>query len=206
MQLQLFSITLIIIIINCVISYIAINNPTVMNKLILTPYWVERKNEYYRFLTSGFIHADYKHLIFNMISLYFFGYVVEAWLGQILYVLLYLSAIIISDIPTYLKYKNNSNYASLGASGAVSAIIFASILLHPINLIFIYFIPMPAFVFGILYLAYSYYMDKQNRDHINHSAHFYGAVVGIAFIAILYPSTVPAMFETIMGAIQGLLR
>lgn len=177
-----------------------------MNKLILTPYWVERKKEYYRFITSGFIHANYQHLLFNMLSLFFFGYIVEAWLGTGLYVLLYVSAIVISDIPTYLKHKNNSNYASLGASGAVSAVIFASIILHPVNIILIYFVPMPAIVFGILYLAYSYYMDKKNNDHINHSAHFYGAVVGLAFIGILYPSSIPAMFETILSAIQGLLR
>lgn len=177
-----------------------------MNRLILTPYWIERKKEYYRFITSGFIHADLKHLIFNMISLYFFGYIVEAWLGTGLYVLLYITAIVVSDIPTYLKHKNNSNYASLGASGAVSAVIFASILLHPINLIFIYFIPMPAIVFGILYLAYSYYMDKQSRDNVNHSAHLYGAVYGLVFVGVLYPAIIPAMFQTVLGAIQDLLR
>lgn len=176
-----------------------------MNRLILTPYWIERKKEYYRFITSGFIHADLKHLIFNMISLYFFGYIVEAWLGTGLYVLLYITAIVVSDIPTYLKHKNNSNYASLGASGAVSAVIFASILLHPINLIFIYFIPMPAIVFGILYLAYSYYMDKQSRDNVNHSAHLYGAVYGLLFVGVLYPAIVPAMIQTVLGAIQNLL-
>ena len=201
-----FSTTLIIIIINCAVSFLALNNPTVMNRLILTPYWVNQRNEYYRFITSGFIHKDFKHLIFNMISLYFFGYVVEAWLGTSLYVLLYISAIVLSDIPTYLKYKNNSNYASLGASGAVSAVIFASILLHPINLIFIYFIPMPAIVFGILYLGYSYYMDKQSRDNVNHSAHLYGAIFGLAFIGILYPGTIPAMLHTVLGALQNLLR
>lgn len=176
-----------------------------MNRLILTPYWVERKNEYYRFITSGFIHKDYQHLIFNMISLYFFGYIVEAWLGTGLYIALYILAIIVSDIPTYLKQKNNSGYASLGASGGVSAVIFASILLHPINLILIYFIPMPAIVFGVLYLAYSYYMDKQSRDNVNHSAHLYGALFGLAFIGILYPSTIPAMIETVIGALQNLL-
>jgi len=203
---QGLSTTVIIIIINCIVSYLALNNPTIMNRLILTPYWVERKNEYYRFITSGFIHADLKHLIFNMISLYFFGYVVEAWLGTGLYVLLYISAIVVSDIPTYLKHKHNSNYASLGASGAVSAVIFASILLHPINLILIYFIPMPAIVFGVLYLAYSYYMDKQSRDNVNHSAHLYGAVFGLAFVGILHPEIIPAMFQTVLGAIQNLLR
>src|SRR6187431_1611606 len=114
----MLSATTLIILINCVVSFMALNNPEVMNRLILTPYWVERKKEYYRFITSGFIHANYLHLAFNMISFYFFGYVVESWLGSTLFVVLYVLALIISDIPTYLKYKNNSNYASLGASGA----------------------------------------------------------------------------------------
>jgi len=171
-----------------------------MNKLILTPYWVERKKEYYRFITSGFIHKDYLHLAFNMFSFYFFGDIVERWLGAPSFVLLYILALIISDIPTYLKYRNNSNYASLGASGAVSAIIFASILFHPVNLIFVYFIPVPAFIFGILFLAYSYYMDKRSGDTTNHSAHFYGAVVGVVYVGILYPALVPAMFTTIAEA------
>jgi len=199
------SCTTIIIIINCVVSVIALNNPVVMNRLMLLPYWVERKNEYYRFITSGFVHASYIHLAFNMFSFYFFGYLVEAWLGGFRFVLLYAAALIISDIPTYLKYKNNSNYASLGASGAVSAIIFASILLHPVNLIFVYFIPVPAFLFGILYLAYSYYMDKRSGDYVNHSAHFYGAVVGLVYIGALYPSLIPQMFTTIAEAAMRIL-
>lgn len=200
------SVTTIIIIINCVVSYLALNNPQVMNRLILTPYWVERKNEYYRFVTSGFIHANFMHLAFNMISLYFFGYLVESKLGGTLFTLLYLLALVISDIPTYLKYKNNSHYASLGASGAVSAIIFASILFYPVNLIFVYFIPVPAFLFAILYLAYSYYMDKRSGDTVNHSAHFYGAVVGLVFVGALDYRLIPAMFTTIADAALNFLR
>lgn len=200
------SATTLIILINCVVSFMALNNTEVMNRLILTPYWVERKKEYYRFITSGFIHANYLHLAFNMISFYFFGYIVESWLGSTLFVVLYVLALIISDIPTYLKYKNNSNYASLGASGAVSAIIFASILLHPVNTIYIYFIPIPAFIYGALYLGYSYYMDQRSGDHINHSAHFYGAVVGLVFVGVLYPSVIPAMFQSITAFTQSFVR
>jgi len=195
-----------ILIINCVVSYIALNKPEVMNRLILTPYWVERKKEYYRFITSGFIHANYLHLAFNMISFFFFGHIVEAWLGSGLFVVLYFLALVISDIPTYMRYKNNSNYASLGASGAVSAIIFASILIHPINTIYIYFIPIPAYLFGILYLAYSYYMDQRSGDSVNHSAHFYGAVVGLVFIGILYPKQIPYTIEAVIGQVQNLLN
>lgn len=172
-----------------------------MNRFLLTPYWIERRNEYYRFITSGFIHKDYQHLIFNMISFYFFGYIAEAWLGTALYVVFYLSAIVVSDIPTYFKNRHNSNYASLGASGAVSAVIFASIILHPVNTILIYFIPMPAIVFGILYLGYSYYMDKRKSGNVNHSAHLYGALYGLTFIGIYDYHTVLNMFQTIQDAL-----
>ncbi|WP_018341976.1 rhomboid family intramembrane serine protease [Cytophaga aurantiaca] len=202
---QALSTTVIIIIINCIVSYLALNNPQLMNRFLLTPYWIERKKEYYRFVTSGFIHANYPHLIFNMISLYFFGYIAEAWLGTGLYIVFYLSAIVVSDIPTYLKNKHNSNYASLGASGAVSAVIFASIILKPFSTLLIYFIPMPAIVFGILYLAYSYYMDKKSRDNVNHSAHLYGAIYGLVFMSIYDYRAVLAMIQTVASAVQNII-
>lgn len=186
----------------------AFNDSKLMSNLLLTPYSIKRKNEYYRFITSGFIHADFQHLIFNMISLYFFGYIAEAWLGNGLYVLFYLSAIAISDMPTYLKNQNNSNYASLGASGAVSAVIFASILLHPLDtltFVFLPFLKIPAIVFGASYLVYSYYMDKQSNDHINHSAHLYGAVYGLVFIGIYDYDTIPAMIQTVSSAMLNIL-
>jgi membrane associated rhomboid family serine protease len=192
------SVTTMLIIVNCVVSFFALNNPEVMNRLILTPYWVERKKEYYRFITSGFIHASFLHLAVNMLSLYFFGEIVEQWLGTYRFIILYMAAIVISDIPTYLKYKNNSYYASLGASGAVSAVVFASIMFHPLNDICLYaFICMPAFVFGALYLGYSYYMDKRSGDAINHSAHFYGAAVGLVFVGVLYPHLIPEVLSAI---------
>lgn len=177
-----------------------------MNRLILTPYWIERKNEYYRFITSGFIHADYMHLAFNMISLYFFGDQVEASIGRGMYILLYVLGLIISDVPTYFKNKNNSNYASLGASGAVSSVIFASIVFYPIREICLYgFICFSAFIFGILYLAYSYYMDKRNNDRINHSAHFYGAVVGLVFVALINIQAFLSMLVVISHKLQSFL-
>lgn len=200
--------TIIIILINCIVSYMALNDSKLMSNLLLTPYSIKKNKEYYRFITSGFIHADFQHLIFNMISLYFFGYIAEAWLGTGLYILFYLAAIVVSDIPTYLKNKNNSYYASLGASGAVSAVIFASIILHPLgelSFVFLPFLKIPAIVFGIAYLVYSYYMDKQSRDNVNHSAHLFGALFGLAFIGVLYPTTIPAMIESITGALQNLL-
>lgn len=175
-----------------------------MHKLIMNPYITERKKEYYRFITSGFIHADYLHLGFNMLSFYFFGDVVESWLGGPRFILLYIAAIVIADIPTFLKYKNHPGYNSLGASGGVSAIIFASIVLYPMNTIYVYFIPIPAFLFGFLFLFYSYYMDRKNAGRINHSAHLYGAIVGILFISVLYPQLLPAFVQQISEGIQSL--
>jgi membrane associated rhomboid family serine protease len=177
-----------------------------MNRLILAPYWIERKKEYYRFITSGFIHADYLHLAFNMISLYFFGDQVESSIGREMYLLLYVLGLIISDIPTYLKNKNNSNYTSLGASGAVSSVIFASIVFYPVREICLYgFICFSAFIFGILYLGYSYYMDRRNSGHINHSAHFYGAVVGLVFVALINTTAFISMFIVILNKLQSFL-
>jgi len=139
-----------------------------------------------------------------MLSLYFFGDIIEAWLGGFRFILLYIAAIVISDIPTYLKHKDNPGYNSLGASGGVSAIIFASVLLHPMNWIIVYFIPVPAFLFGFIYLFYSYYMDRRSNEQINHSAHFYGAVVGIVYTSVLYPALLPAFFTQIVEGIQNI--
>jgi membrane associated rhomboid family serine protease len=198
------SLTLAIILITCGISLFALSNPVILGNLIMNPYITNRRNQYYRFITSGFVHANYLHLGFNMLSLYFFGDIIEIWLGGFRFILLYIAAIVISDIPTYLKHKDNPGYNSLGASGGVSAIIFASILLHPMNWIIVYFIPVPAFLFGFIYLFYSYYMDRRSNEQINHSAHFYGAVVGIVYTSILYPSLLPAFFTQIVEGIQNI--
>ena len=158
------SITVIIIIITVIISISAFSNPRVMNDLIFYPPAVSNNKQYYRFITCGFIHADYGHLIFNLISLYFFGQFVENAFefifgnaGKLLYLLMYVLALIASLLPTYFKNKDNQYYRSLGASGAVSAVIFAGILLDPLNKIYLMFIPVgiPGFVFGPVYLLIS---------------------------------------------------
>ena len=133
-----------------------------------------------------------------MFTFYFFGRVVENYLNpfgenpiNIVFIIFYLSAIVVSEIPTYFKHKNNPNYNSLGASGAVSAILFASIMIAPTNMILIYgIIPIPGFALGILYLIYSYFMGKKGRDNINHDAHLYGAIYGIIFIIITHPEVI----------------
>ena len=180
--------TLIIIVITAIISFIAFSNRTVMNRLIMWPPAMQR-GQYDRFITYGFIHADGTHLLFNMFTLFFFGRAIEnfyrPYFGGLGFVLFYLAALVVSMLPSYLKHKNDPNYLSLGASGAVSAVLFAYILFAPWNLIYVFFIPVPAIIYAALYTAYSVYAAKRGQDNINHSAHLWGAAFGvIATIAI----------------------
>jgi len=164
---------------------------------------VVHRKEYLRVITHAFLHADWGHLIFNMLTLWFFGGMVEKYFmmvfpsGSLLYILLYILGIIVSSISTILKYKDQHYYNSVGASGAVSAVLFAGILFDPHMSIFIMFIPIPipAFLFGIAYLAYSQYMNRQSKDNINHDAHFYGAVFGFIFPIILKPALIGYFFS-----------
>lgn len=191
----MLTISLIIIIITCVISFTAFNNQKITNDLIFYPPAVTYQKQYYRFITSGFIHADFIHLLFNMLSFYFFGpYVEDVFMylfnpgtGRALYLILYLSALIAALLPTYFRQKDNSYYMSLGASGAVSAIIFAAIVFRPqleIGFLFIPFIRIPGFLFGPLFLFISAYLAKRGGGNINHSAHIWGALYGVAFVII----------------------
>lgn len=202
------SVTLIIIVVTAIISIMAWNNYSLMNRWIMNPYQVANRGQYYRLITSGFLHADWGHLIFNMLSLYFFGGFIEQVFGLLfgpmapLYVIgFYLAAILVSDIPTFLKHRNNPGYNSLGASGGVSAIIFAGILFRPLTPIMLFFIPIPipGFIFGGLYLAYSYYESRRGAGNINHDAHFYGALFGVLFMIVVYPPILPGFFEQISG-------
>ena len=158
------SVTLLLILVTVGISLWAWNNPALMDRWIMNPYAVSHRGQYYRLVTSGFLHADMSHLFFNMLSFYFFAPAVERIFNQLfgnlggaVLVVFYLLAILVSDIPTWLKHKNNPGYNSLGASGGVSAIIFATILVFPLLSIFMFFIPIPipGFIFAALYTAYS---------------------------------------------------
>ena len=200
------SLTIIFIAITVAISLYAWNNQNIMNKWIMNPYAVQKYKEYYRFLTSGFLHADYGHLFFNMFSLYFFGRNVEYYFaalfgeqtGSILFAVLYLAGIVVANYPDFAKHKNDSYYNALGASGGVSAVVFSAILFSPTTGIYVYFIEMPAFVYAILYTAYSFYMSKKNMDNIGHSAHLAGAAFGIIFTLILEPSLLKSCIAQIM--------
>lgn len=190
-------ITVIIIAITCIVSILCFNGTLNGNKLIFNAYQVWHRKEWYRMLTSGMIHSGWGHLFFNMLTLYFFGRVVEQYfsaafggvLGTVLYVVLYVSALAISSLGDLVKYRDNWNYNALGASGAVSAVLFASILFAPKMGIYIYLIPIPVpgYIFAPLYLLYCWYMAKRNMDNIGHTAHFWGAVYGILFPIICKP-------------------
>lgn len=188
------TITLIIIIITVLVSISAFSNEKIMNDLIFYPPAVTHNKQWYRFFTCGLIHADFIHLAFNMYALYLFGRNVEEYFmlifqekGKLLYLLMYILALFFCLLPTYSRHRDDSHYRSLGASGAVSAVVFASILLEPergIGFVFIPGIYIPGFIFGFLYLVISSYLDKRGGGNINHSAHIYGAMFGIAFLIV----------------------
>lgn len=186
---------ILILAVTCIVSFIAFKNRQVMDDLILWPPAVARKREYYRLLTYGLVHADGTHLFFNMLTLYFFGSymarVYNASLGIFGFGLFYLGGLLVSILPTYLKNRNNSNYYSLGASGAVSAVLFGYILFAPWSQILVLVIPMPAIIYAVLYTAYSIYMDRRGQDHVNHSAHLWGAAYGVVFTIVMNPRVLP---------------
>ena len=188
------SITFIIIIITAAVSILAFNREQMKDDLLFWPYYINREGQYYRFITNGVLHADAMHLIFNMVSFYSFGMALENYLFKALFgelsramlAVLYITAIVVAVIPDYIKYKDKSYYRSLGASGAVSAIVFAAITIQPNMPIQFFFIPfkIPGFVFGICFLILSASLAKKGGGNIGHSAHFWGSVYGIVFTYI----------------------
>lgn len=189
------SVTLLILIVTSIVSIVALKNEQLLDNLIFYPPAVTEKKQYYRFFTCGFIHANIPHLVFNMYSFWIFGEYVEMLfmsifgpIGKWYYLLMYITALAVCLLPTYAKNKDNYHYRSLGASGAVSAVIFAFIFLNPLQGIGLIFLPrelmIPGFIFGFLYLAISSYLDKKGGGNINHSAHIWGALYGIVFLLV----------------------
>ncbi|MDB5279354.1 MAG: rhomboid family intrarane serine protease [Ferruginibacter sp.] len=192
------SVTIIIIAITCIVSFICFNNEELMDKLIFYPPAVSVNHEWYRFFSCGIIHKDIPHLLFNMYALYLFGQgqhsggvefefvAIFGSAGKLFYILMYVAAFAVCLIPTYMTHKDNYQYKSLGASGAVSAVVFAFILFNPMQGVGLIFIPVfiPGFLFGILYLVISYLLARKGNSNINHSAHIWGGLFGIGFIVI----------------------
>ncbi|TGK07708.1 rhomboid family intramembrane serine protease [Leptospira semungkisensis] len=197
-----FSITIVTIAITTILSlYTLYSDQNLLDKLILRPFRDSREGNYYTLATSGFIHADLQHLLFNMLTLYFFGGVVDHIMGPMGFMGLYLASIIIANLITFNKYKNDPNYGSLGASGGTSGIVFASVLFYPYSHIYFFFIPIPipGPLYAVLYLAYSYYASKNNRDGINHDAHLYGSLTGLAVAMLVEPGSAIAFLHYITG-------
>lgn len=191
-----FSITLILILISGFASYQAFNNRSLFTRLMHSPYLEHKDKEYYRFISSGFIHGNWMHLLINMFVLYQFGEYVEGrfvslfgdLMGRINYLLLYFLTIIFANISTFLKHRENPSFASVGASGAISGIVFVYVIFQPWSWLLLFFIiPIPAIVAAVLYLFYSSWASKNSQDFIDHDAHLYGAVFGFWFAIFLKP-------------------
>jgi membrane associated rhomboid family serine protease len=191
-----------------IVSLLAFYNDNLYNKLLLQPYDVSRGKKVYTLITSGFIHADWSHLFFNMFSYFFFAFQLEATLGHWQFGLLYMVSLVLSDLPSVAKHKNDLWYRSLGASGAISAVVFGYIMFNPLNSLYLMFIPIPipAIVFGVLYLVYCSYASKRGQGNINHDAHLFGALSGVMITVILVPQVVPYFFHTVTAGVQSLLH
>jgi membrane associated rhomboid family serine protease len=182
----------IIFVLTLATSLWAFNDENIYARFILNPYGVSRGQRVYTIITSGLIHKDWNHLFFNMLSYYFFAFQLEAMFGHWQFGLLYILSLILSDLPSIQKHKQDIWYNSLGASGAISAVIFSYIMYDPLASLGIIFIPIPipAWIFGLLYLVYCHYASKHARDNVNHDAHLFGALSGILITIALNPHIV----------------
>lgn len=203
-------ITLALIVANVIFSLIGFSNGDMVDKTIMWPYRVKRENQYLRFITSGFLHADMAHLFFNMFTLFFFGRALEHYFayyglgGNISYITLYFLGLIISDIPSYIKHKDNYGYRSLGASGAVSAVVFATIVFNPWGKIYLYgALGISAAVYAVLYVVYCVYMSKKSADNVNHDAHLWGSLFGLVFTLALVGALQPELFSAILEELKN---
>lgn len=199
--------TIIIIAITALISIAAFNKVDLLYKYQFNAYQILKRNQWYRIFTYGFLHANWDHLLVNMVVLYFFGSALETYFNYyfgasaILYfILLYIGAIVFSTLYDLRKHREHYHYNAVGASGATSAIVFATIFFAPLEKIyFMFFIPIPGIIFALLYLYYSYYMSKKNLDNIGHSAHFYGALFGFLFPILIKPQLFSLFLQQILN-------
>jgi membrane associated rhomboid family serine protease len=191
-------VTYLIIGFTCLVSIPAFGNEKMINNMVFYPARMKNGKELYRFLTHGVLHADYMHLIFNMLTLYFFGpYVEEGILGKFAFIILYVTALVASSMFDFFKHKDNYYYRSLGASGAVSAVLFVTIIVNPWarNICLFGVLCLPNIIFGIAYIAYSSYMDKRGGDNVGHNAHLWGGIYGFVFAAIARPDLLKSFIE-----------
>ena len=199
--------TLPIILVTSVISILTFNRSELMARYQFNAYMIKHRNQWYRFITHAFLHADWMHLIVNMLVLYSFGQFVEmnlafrfGDLSPIIYLALYFGAVIVSSISTFQKHKDDHWYNAVGASGAVSAVMFSSVVFGPFMKIYLYgILPLPAILWAALYVAYSMYMGNRQSDNINHDAHLWGGFYGMLVTLILSPSTAQEFIHHIVS-------
>lgn len=190
---------LLILLVTVVVSIIGMQRPQLLAWAMLRPYRLFRDRQYEKLITSGFVHADWGHLLFNLITFYSFAFPLERRIGSLRFVSLYFIGMVLSEIGTCLKHRNDPNYSSLGASGAILAVLFAAIVYAPTSslIIFPLPIPIPAPLFAVGYLAYSYYQSRQNTGNVNHDAHIGGALTGLAFVALTEPRAYRRLLEMV---------
>lgn len=204
------SLTIIIVIITCLVSYGCFQDQSLRSRLSHIPYVEATDNQYYRMISSGFVHGGWVHLGINMFVLWQFGEIVERLfmseqlfgetMGRINYLLLYLLSIIFANLATFIKHKDNRSFASVGASGAVSAILFSYMIFAPWQNIYLYgLVPIPTIIAGLAYLAYSSWASKNRQDHVDHDAHLYGAIFGFLFTIVLQPSLFSVFLNNLMA-------
>jgi membrane associated rhomboid family serine protease len=196
-----------------VFSLLCFNDRKLMGKYLFHPYSIHHNGEHYRFLTHAFIHGDYIHLAFNCLAFYSFGITLEDYffpqlfgpkLGKVYYILLFTGGIYAASITEYIRNKNNPDYSSLGASGAISSVLFCYIMVSPLSQISFFFFPMQGWIAGVLLLGVSYYLIRRKRstsyhDNISHESHFWGALFGVAFILVVKPSIAKIFIHQIFG-------
>ena len=196
------SIALLILVVMVAVSLAGLYaSPQIIERSLFRPYWFLRRRQYETIVTSGFVHADLPHLLFNAFTFFFFAFQVERQVGSARFAALYLFGLVASDVGTYFNHRNDQNYASLGASGAISAVLFASIVYFPWQKLIILPIPIPipAPLFAIGYVAYSWYAGRQARGRINHDAHLGGALAGLAFVLATDPDAYSNLLRSIAG-------
>lgn len=199
----MISLTLWIILFNVMVSLFALYiDGRVLEKGMLRPYRTFRQQTWYEVITSGFLHANLTHLLVNMFVLYFFGSVMEGVLGPVHFLMLYFSGLLVSSIPSLVKHRDNPEYATIGASGAVEAVLFSFIFVFPTEKLILILlpIPIPAWLFGLAFLAYSVYEGKRGKGNVNHAAHIAGAIWGVLYLIFFVPNSVDHIL-TIIGLI-----
>ena len=187
------------------VTYVAWKQPELHAKLMLNPYQTVQQKQYWRLLTSGFVHNNPMHLFLNLFTLFFFGAAIERifnvyfpQVGALLFILLFVTAVIVANVPTLIKHRNNPHYNSLGASGGVSALVLSFVLFDPLRDLCLYaIICLPGYILGAIFIVYSIIMGKRGRDNINHDAHLWGAIYGVVFVLLLRPSTIQTFIDSV---------